>query len=319
MVVGKRGRRYLRVLPTPPPRKKRSPWRWRLPVLLLLTLLVAGSWYLYQQHRPAAESETVAARFGEVKIATTVDGLVLRDEVVLNAPTAGTLEQLVPEGRRVRPETPVAKVGATTLAAPQAGNVAWEVDGLEAALNPGALEKATPDWFHGLTEPQPRKLQNGTAVQAGQPVGRLVVGGDRAILALVPASALPAQWDPDGLHVAIPSLGWEGVPATTWKGEGSERLLVIKDRELPDALAGVRKVRLDLTFALFKGIILPRTAVDVREGRQGVWVLKAGRPTFVPGKVKGFDADHVAMDLEIEPGTPVLRVAPSHPDTSSGE
>ncbi|HLO04969.1 MAG TPA: hypothetical protein VK191_17865 [Symbiobacteriaceae bacterium] len=312
MVVGKRGgRRYLRLVSNEP-RPRRFRWVWLLLLLVLLGAGGAGAWYVYLE--PSLAIETVAAEPGEIRLATTVDAVVLREEILLTAPASGSLTQLIADGKRVRSGTPVAKVGGANLAPDVPGNVAWAVDGLE-GVTVGALKEATPAWFTTLPQPQPRQIADGATVQAGDPVGRLVIGSDRALVAVVPKATIPAQWDPDQLKVAIPSQNWTGSGAEVeWKGEGAERLLILRDRELPESLGTVRKVRLDLTFASYKGTIVPRTAVDVRGGRQGVWVTKGGEPSFVPGAVIGGDGTAVAMKLTVESGARVLKVAPSHLD-----
>jgi putative membrane fusion protein len=263
---------------------------------------------------PSIDAEAIEVARGEIRLATTVDAIVLREELLLTAPASGNLTQLVAGGKRVRSGTPVASVGGAKLIPELPGNVVWEVDGLE-GVTTSALKDATPAWFTALPQPEPRQIADGSSVQAGAPIGRLVVGSDRVLVALVPASAIPRQWDPGQLRVAIPSQNWTGSGAgVEWKGEGAERLLILHSRELPESLAGVRKVRLDLTFAAYTGTIVPRTAVDVRDGKQGVWIVKNGQRSFLPGAVIGGDATSVAMKLTVESGARVLKVAPSHLD-----
>lgn len=312
MVVGKRGgRRYLRLVSNrPEPRRFR--WFWLLLLLILVGAGGAGAYYLYVM--PNLAIETVAAQQGEIRLGATVDAVVLREESLLKAPVGGSLTQLITNGKRVRTGTVIAKVGGAELTPELPGNVVWEVDGLE-GVTLGALKDATPAWFAALPQPQPRQIADGTAVQAGEPIGRLVLGSDRALVAVVPRATIPTRWDPDQLKVAIPSQDWTGSGAgVEWKGEGAERLMILRDRELPESLGTVRKVRLELTFASYKGTIVPRTAVDVRGGKQGVWVLKAGQRSFVPGAVIGGDNTSVAMDLTVDAGAQVLKVAPSHLD-----
>lgn len=312
MVVGKRGgKRYLRLVKNEP-KPRRSGWIWLLLLLLLLGGGGAGAWIVYVQ--PTLVVETVAAEQGEIRLATTVDAVVLREEALVKAPASGSLSQLVANGKRVRTGTAIAKVGGTELTPELPGNVAWEVDGLE-SVTLEALKEATPAWFSSLPQPQPRQIADGASVQEGEPVGRLVVGSERALVAVVPAAVIPARWDPARLVVAIPAQNWKGSgESVTWKGEGAERLLILKDRNLPEGLGAVRKVRLELTFASYKGTIVPRTAIDVREGKQGVWVVKGGQRSFVPGAVVGGDGTMVAMNLTVDNGAQVLKVAPSHPD-----
>lgn len=312
MVVGKRGgRRYLRLVSNEP-KPRRFRWFWLLLLLVMLGAGGAGAWYLYVA--PVLAIETVTAEAGEIRLGATVDAVVLREEILLKAPASGSLTQLIAAGKRVRTGTPIAKVGGANLAPELPGNVVWEVDGLE-GVTLGALKEATPAWFTALPQPQPHQIADGASVQAGDPIGRLIIGSDRALVAVVPKSTIPTRWDPDQLKVAIPSQNWTGSgEAVEWRGEGAERLLVLRDRGLPESLGMVRKVRLELTFASYKGTIVPRTAVDVRQGKQGVWVIKGGERSFVPGAVVGGDGSTVAMNLPVDAGARVLKVAPSHLD-----
>lgn len=312
MIVGSRGgRRYLRVVPKEP-KPRRFRWLWLLILPLLLAAGGAAGWFLYLE--PQLAVPTIAAQEGEIRLATTVDALVLREEILLTAPAGGTLSQLVPAGRRVRSGTPVATVDGVELSPEIPGNVAWEVDGLE-GVTLGALAEANPAWMSSLPPVEPRQIAEGATVQEGDPIGRLVIGSDRALVALVDQALIPQRWDPAQLRLSIPSQNWTGSGAgAEWKGQGAQRLLILHDRELPEGLASVRKVRLDLTFAAYKGLIVPRTAVDVRDGKQGIWVLWGGKRSFVPGAVVGGDANSVAMRVNVEAGARVLTVAPSHPD-----
>lgn len=312
MIVGKRGgRRYLRLV-TNEPKPRRFRWFWLLLLLILVGAGGAGAWYLFTT--PGLAVETVAAEQGEIRLGATVDAFVLREEVLLKAPASGNLTQLATGGKRVRTGTTIAQVGGADLTPDLPGNVIWEVDGLE-GYTLGALKEATPAWFAGLPQPEPRQIADGAAVQAGDPIGRLVIGSERALVAVVPTGSIPTQWNPKQLKVAIPSQNWTGSGAEVeWKGEGAERLMLLRNRDLPEGLGSVRKVRLELTFASYKGTIVPRTAVDVRGGRQGVWILKGGQRTFLPGAVIGGDGTTVAMDLTVDAGAQVLKVAPSHLD-----
>jgi putative membrane fusion protein len=311
MVVGKRiGRQYLRLVDNrPAPRRLR--WVWIL-LLLLLAAGGAGGAYLYVA---APAVQTVAAEQGEIHLGATVDAIVLREEVRLTSAAGGAFAPLVPSGKRVRSGSAIATVGGAEVRTDLPGNVVWEVDGLEGLLTPESLKAATPDWFHRLPQPQPQQLAEGATIAAGGPIGRLIIGADRLLVAALPANSLPAQWNPKNLQVAIPSLNWTGTgEGAQWRGEGAERLLILQGQELPEGIDGVRKVRLELTFAAYKGIIVPRTAVDVRGGKQGVWIVQGGKESFAPGAVVGGDGSSVAMKLSIDAGTLIRRQAPTHLD-----
>lgn len=195
--------------------------------------------------------------------------------------------------------------------ADSAGILVYQVDGLEAALTPTSTADWKPSWFRSLVT-NPRQTADGT-VEAGDPLFKIVDNLSIGLLALVPESDLPATLPEDG-RVQLHFPAWPGRPVaariTSVQREGGEVLLHLTAPVFPGELTGLRRVRVTLLFARFGGLVAPRSAIDVRGGKQGVWVHNHGDPYFHPVRVLGGNAQEVALETDLQPGTRLLRVAP---------
>ncbi len=310
-------RRHLRAvrgtLP-PPSRPGRRPWRKLLLALTALGALAAGGFWL-SRSRPIFVPETVSVRHGSVEVAVETDALVVRTERVYAAPSSGGVKRVAAEGQRVRVGSPVVAVEGTQVVAENAGLVSYQVDGLEASLSTAQVAKWEPAWFKALPAPSPRPIADGRA-EAGAPLFKVVDNFSQALVTLVNLEAMPPV--DEGTTVRIRFPGWGGATSegriARIAREGSEALLYLTAPTFPEALSGVRKASVSVVFDSFTGLVVPRTAIDVRGGRQGVWVLEGATPVFIPAKVLGGNVSEVVLEADLSPGARVVRTAPTHMD-----
>lgn len=303
-----------------PPRPRRIPLR-RLIAAGVVTLIGVGSFIAYHWPRKAPDVETVELVDGKVEATVTADAWVVRREQVYTAPAAGRVQRLVAEGSRVRVGEkvaeliPVGKGRKTEVTAKLSGLLVYQVDGLEARLSPDQSDTWSPSWLHSLNAPVPHATVQGQ-VAAGDPLFKVVDNLSQGLLVAIPEAEAVAL--PEGTKVRLRLQGQDESTMTVRvarkKSEGEQRLLYLTAPAFPNTLSGLRQVQVTLIRGSYSGKVLPRSAIDVRGGLQGIWALDGIELRFYPVKVVGGNATHVALETDLVSGTQVMRVAPTYMD-----
>lgn len=200
------------------------------------------------------------------------------------------------------------------ITTPVSGVVLYQTDGLETVLTPEAVAGWGPAALYTLPYPDTREIADGP-VAAGDPLFKLVDDLTVEMLLLVPADSLTEaqQAALTGQEVELQVAGRD-LPLTARvlrvAADGQD-LLIHLESPLPssDALR-LRRMRVSVLLAEYEGVILPRTAIDVEDGRTGVWVAQRGGYRFVPVRVLGGTADEVAVEGDLPPDAQVLTAPP---------
>ncbi|WP_338819366.1 hypothetical protein MTCOM_07920 [Moorella thermoacetica] len=296
--------------PSPPPvkarpRRRRRPGRFIVRVaLLILLLLVAWSGI-----RGAARA--VAWHFlltRQVDTGTLEDNLPLevyiaREEKVLTAPVTGTLTPVIPEGERVPVGATIANllpVAAGTnpvaIKAPYPGQVSYEVDGLEANLQPATLGNISYQDLKRLIA-LARPVTARGQVKEGEPVVRLVNNLDPLRL-YVPLENWPAGWKV-GQEVTLKVPGDNDevrARIIRLQDEGNQRAAVMEVATWDNSWLLPRQMAVVAVLRRYRGIILPASALDVGPGgEKGVYVLGANSFKWQPVTIVGQVGDQVAV------------------------
>lgn len=268
------------------------------------------------RHWPTSPSSepVILLEEGAVSVTLLAEGLVVRPEAVVKAPAAGRAERLIAEGERVRTGTPVVRLtpGPGVVAAPLSGVVSYQVDGLEEALAPANASQWTPLRINSL------RFQGSTAtgegeVAEGTPLFKVVDNLALGLLVVAPADRVASLSEASKVRLRL--NGEEAVitaRTTRWEREGEEALLHLTALDQSQELTGRRRVQVSLILGTYEGMIAPRTAIDIREGVQGVWVQHGGRAVFHRVRVLGGNEAEVALETDLPRGTRIFRSAPRH-------
>ena len=213
---------------------------------------------------------------------------------------------------------PPAAPGLRTLGTEEAGVVIYQVDGLESVLTPEAVAEWTPSDLLGLPYPDTQAAGEATVAEGG-PLFKLVNDLSLEMLILAPASSLSsaqrATMANQGVTLAMAGRDRPLAAEVVRIAEEGEHLLLHLSMPLPsqDALR-LRRMRVELLLDEYEGTIVPRTAVDVRQGRTGVWVAEGSRFRFVPVRVVGGSQQEVAVEAALAPDAMVLPNPPPPED-----
>ncbi|MBY6274885.1 HlyD family efflux transporter periplasmic adaptor subunit [Symbiobacterium thermophilum] len=306
----------------PKPRRRR---RW--PVILLAVAALGTGLYIWNPAvlltaAPAEPDPLAGVRQGSLRVTLEADAVLVRREQVYRAPQAGTLRRLAAEGARVRVGGQVVAFAPGQSAAaleevittPVSGVVFYQTDGLEEVLTPEAVAGWGPEAFSTLPYPDTREIADGP-VEAGEPLFKLVDDLSLEMLLRVSADSLSESQQAvlPGQEVELQVSGRD-LPLTARVvrlAAAGPDLLVHLEAPLPSADAlRLRRMRVSLLLAEYEGIILPRAAIDVEQGRTGVWIAQRGGYRFVPVRVLGGTADEVAVEGDVPPDAQVLTAPP---------
>ncbi|MDB4894894.1 MAG: hypothetical protein JWN15_1156 [Firmicutes bacterium] len=245
--------------------------------------------------RLQAELDATAAR--QTDVVRQLNGGAVSPAPGATAPPGGALAATVP-------------MRDGTVTAETAGVLIYHVDGLEEALSPSGADAWRPSWFRTLAVPLLRNTGAGQ-VAAGAPLFKIVDNISPGLVLVVPADIVAGL--PAGSWVQIRLTGRDGLlPAkiTGMVPEGSDVLLHLSAPAFPEELIGRRKLQLSLVLADYTGKVVPRSAVDVRDGLQGVWIWDGKQPEFRPAPVIGGNEQEVVLETDLPDATRILRTAP---------
>jgi putative membrane fusion protein len=233
----------------------------------------------------------------------------------LAAQLGRTAAVVLPEPvQQPQPQTPAATAqepkALAEVSTEVAGVLTYQTDGMEGVLIPGGSKTWTPSLIRSLA-PEPRKT--GETVAKGAPLFKVVDNLSLSLLAVVPAGSLDGVPADARLFLRFP--GHEEQPVATrvtrWDPVGGEQILLMTAPVFPEEFTQVRRVRATLVIGSFSGAIVPRSAIDVRDGKQGIWVIKGRTPVFYPARVVGGNEQDVALETDLQPGISVVKAAPT--------
>jgi len=261
-------------------------WRGQLAVLVVF-LILGGLWLAGNWARLLAGLARVDyLGRGEVRSTVDLSGILIADQRVLVAPSAGRIQWLVRDGDRVRVGETVARIttadGETSdVNTPAAGLLSYTTDGLETVLRPAALAGMTMPTLTGIKSVT---VADGQEVAAGQSVGRVTDN-------LAPVYLYVGEKAPPGLGAA--GKAW----AITWRGQdltatvsplrGKEGGLFLKLTRYPDEMLALRGVNFSVVTQTLTGRLVPATAVVSRDGRTGIYLDENGQAQWVAVRVTG--------------------------------
>lgn len=176
--------------------------------------------------------------------------------------------------------------GVVTITSPAVGFLSYHLDGLEDTLTPAALA------YLGQTLPTSTSaaaVADGASVQAGQPLFKVInstIGYLVIDTPVLPSSGLHAgdsiYWRPTGSQGAMLDATVYSVSSLP---SGTRLVLAVPGWSGSDV--GGRKLQVSLIMARYRGLVVPATALRVRAGQDGVYVLEKNRVRWVAVQILG--------------------------------
>jgi hypothetical protein len=209
-----------------------------------------------------------------IKDIITVEGVILREEQVINAPERGKFFPAVEANNRVREGQIIGNiVGINKKNVPvitsEAGLISFKIDNYEKLLNPGLLDKID---INKLKDMSKREIiiSEGEEVFKGEPIARIVNNLKPILIAVFIDEQLNHVISKSNNYIKI-VLPEENI----YKGEilnvdVLKNMLILKVSQWDKQLVSERKRKFDLIINEYTGIVLPYDALVKMKNEKGV-------------------------------------------------
>ncbi|MDR0653189.1 MAG: efflux RND transporter periplasmic adaptor subunit [Synergistaceae bacterium] len=276
-------------------------------------ILIAAVWIyafkLYFRHYDSVHPKiTWASPWVQTDI-VPVDGLLVWDESVLSSPMDGTVKYPLGTGPvRVPKGATVARVSsgssASEVKSQREGYFVAGLDGFEESWKYSAIwaaiEKYDPD--------DVKMFKDGDKVRKGSPIGKLVRQPQilRLVASVYLTEGMRKELSSKTVKVKMDLMDTPSqaeVDVYDPQESGTSAKVLLKVPWFPPQILMSRKYRLLVQTGEISGIAVPEAAVTVREGKQGVYVIKGAESVFteiIEGRV--IDASQflvISADLKL--------------------
>ena len=275
-------------------------------VIFVMGYRVYRLWYEgYRLSHPQI-IETVSTNYNEEQ---PLDGILLWDEQLIYAHQSGLLTYPSPRPHLVAKGEILAAIDGSAVRAPYP---AYFYPGLDGEEGNWVYPKLWPD-FAPFPEFQDAQLiENGTHLQRGDPVGKLVPQPQvlRCIAYLDYTPSLErALRNKENASIRI-RTEYEGkdrkADVVTFKSSGQKLKVYLRLPFFPPEILKSRKFSASVVTDVQKGVMVPDTAVITRGGKNMVFVVQGNSPEL--RAVEGFPADDGNFFIEsgIAPGSKLI-------------
>lgn len=269
-------------------------------------------------------AKTVLVSFGEWENKISVQAIIVRDEMVYKAPVNGRLKAFVQEDLRVPEGFLLAEVrgeGANEwekqpvypLTAQKAGVVCFHLDGLEQVVTPKSIINLDDRILRQKLEEGPLgdvNYREGSLapVDSGTALFKVVNNLKPIIIDLrVPREVFskPVEAD-EQLYLRLPQEKGRWPAVVTHVVEDQEELRIIAEStQYSPALLHQRMVELELIAGVYRGYLVPQSALVNMGEETGVYVSFLGKFHFKPVELEGQVGEMVVIS-GLDPNDEVL-------------
>ncbi|MBQ9434395.1 MAG: hypothetical protein IJU26_09290 [Synergistaceae bacterium] len=255
--------------------------------------------------------EAVTTNYSEEQ---PLNGILLWDEQLIYAPKTGILTYPSPRPRIVAKDEIVAALDGTAVRAPYP---AYFYPGLDGEEGNWVYPKLWPDFAPFPEFHDAELIENGTYLQRGEPIGKLVPQPQtlRCIAYLDSTPSLErAVRNPNAPAIRIRTEhdGKERkADVVTHKSAGQKMKVYLRLPFFQPSILRSRRFTASVVTAEQKGVMVPDTAVITRAGKNMVFVVQGNSPEL--REVEGFPSDEETFFIEkgVAPGNKLILNADS--------
>lgn len=250
--------------------------------------------------------EAVTANYSEEQ---PLEGILLWDEQLIYAPQSGILTYPSPRPHMVSKGEILAAIDGTAVRAPYP---AYFYPGLDGQEGSWVYPKLWPD-FAPFPEFQDASLiENGTPLQRGDPIGKLVPQPQvlRCIAYLDSTPSLAKTLSSKTAGSIRIRTEYEGkdrkAEVVAVKSSGQKLKVYLRLPFFPPAVLRSRAFTASVVTDIQQGVMIPDSAVITRQGRNMVFVVRGNSPELQA--VEGFPADERNFFIEhgLHPGSKLI-------------
>ncbi len=249
-------------------------------------ILGLGFLVLFVFHRVSialVEVQTVAV--GQLEESARVPAILLKRERVMVAPATGRLENMVPEGERVKNGREVARfypegaVNPISILIPSSGIVSFDLDGWETKQEGFSLKAGDQDIF----EFDPMILNDGSfQFNTGEPILKVIdnLAPLRLAILMEPAEDFDALKPGDKISLRQGEEDdFMAKCEEVWRGDGRQTA-ILSVASIGDELLKERRIEVDIISKRYRGIIVPAKSLVTKDEAVGVYRVIKGKVHF---------------------------------------
>lgn len=173
-----------------------------------------------------------------------------------------------------------------TIKAETGGVFCPRTDGLEDALDSNRAKELTPSYLNDLDDRESVITQS---VEAGQPLCKIINNYSWYFAANVDSNQASALKEGQGIRMEFFDLSDTPIKGTVSRisaEEGGKATVVISTNRYVKGIYSTNRISADIVTVSVEGIKLPVSCLRVRDGVEGVFVIRLDRAKFVPVNVK---------------------------------
>lgn len=303
--------------------KKKNVYKGKALRILAAILIGALMWFVISQAYNLALiriAKTFPAEEGSLEKSVKIQAVLVRHEWLFTCPLSGKLRVIAKEGERVPEGSLLAVVtgeGSSVstempvqnIYAKKTGIVSYKLDGLENVLTPSTIASLKEESVY-----EQAKIAN-SIVAANQdiiPSGTAfvkIVNNLKPIvldfsLAKEVLEEAPKEGDTFLFRIPLEKEQWKATVVNVSKNPLNYRIIA-ETSDWPQQFLNSRFVELDCIINIFKGLIVPSSAISEKEGVKGVYKIDTNRYRFVPVEIIG-QVGELAVVSGVEAGDEVL-------------
>lgn len=260
----------------------------------------------------------VRARYGELVDGFTTKALIVRDEQVCYSPVSGNIELNLTEGSRISYGQRVMRVGDYSLINHRAGVISYATDGLEDSLELESFNELTPEKYNKYKRKY-KQLVSGNYLKKGEPAFRIIANNMYLVLQLT-TEEMERYWLNEKVFFRASDIKKGLIDARVVNKIvfNKKGLMLIKLIPFVPEWLNNRQVKVKFIKNIYRGIIIPRTALFKQPEGEGVLVYNSNNGNIEFKKVKVLDRTNQGLIVEgIEMGENIIE-NPSSVDYGKG-
>ena len=260
-------------------------------IMGIILLLIVAVLYIFIYTIPeitGALKQTCTVEYGEMRIAKSVDAVLIREETVYKADSSGLLSYYIDNNTKTRQGSKILDIYGSeknTVLCPQTGVVSYYYDGYESVLTPGAIESAK-EILLSESAIQVKDLSSERASE-GEPLYKLITNDTFYTVFLVPPDDIgfysvdrnvTLEFENGSVSAKISEILSLDENGNVVIQEGEETtyaanyLVVVSTSKYFVDYDKLRQCKLDVVLQNDKGLIVPNTAITEVDGIPGVYV-----------------------------------------------
>ncbi len=265
-------------------------------IACVIFLLVCAMLYILIYTIPeitGALKKTSVVEFGSMRMAEEVNAVIVRKETIYTAEASGNIEYYVDNNLKTRKGYKILDIyGTETISAlcPETGVVSYYYDGFEKRLTPDSFDLVF-DIDAANTELQVNNLIK-ESVNIGDPIYKLITSDTWYVVAIVPTEDIEKYTE--GASITI-EFETGNVPATISQiiTKDDRSLIVASTSKYFAEYDQIRQCSVNFVLRDDKGLIVPNSAITMKNGLSGVYVKKIdGEYDFTRVKVINTDGEN---------------------------